>query len=95
MNPLEEIFSNVMDLNEDPYFWRETPHPRKKYDRLPANAKSSAEPPVAVTKLDLDMSRISNRIIAMGMWWKLRTEKMSHRNNVEEVAMFLNARYML
>ncbi|KAJ3289123.1 hypothetical protein HK104_007721, partial [Borealophlyctis nickersoniae] len=41
----------------------------------------------------LDITRITNRVIAMGLCWRHRTEKKSHRNNVDDIARFLNMRY--
>ena len=41
----------------------------------------------------LDITRITNRIIAMGMCWRQRTEKKSHRNNIDDLARFLNTRH--
>lgn len=42
---------------------------------------------------ELDITRITNRIIVMGLPWRSRSEKKSHRNNVEDLSRFLNTRY--
>ncbi|KAI8849820.1 hypothetical protein BC829DRAFT_416504 [Chytridium lagenaria] len=41
----------------------------------------------------LDITRITNRIMACGLCWKHRTEKKSHRNNIDDMALFLNTRF--
>lgn len=80
------------------------PHSRRK--SLPASHHSSLEmltdhaisyPPTFVppllSKVDLDMTRISDRIVTISQCWKHRTEKLSCRNNVNEMFAFLNSRY--
>ncbi|TPX32548.1 hypothetical protein SmJEL517_g04398 [Synchytrium microbalum] len=42
---------------------------------------------------NLDVTRITNRVLACGLPWKNRSEKKSRRNNVEELGVFLTARY--
>ena len=42
---------------------------------------------------DLDVTRITNRLVACGLPWRQRTERGSRRNNVEDLARFLNFRY--
>jgi hypothetical protein len=42
---------------------------------------------------DLDMTRLTDRILVMGSVWKQRTEKGSRRNNLNDVGRFLNTRY--
>jgi hypothetical protein len=41
----------------------------------------------------LDVTRITNRVIACGLCWTQRTERKSHRNNIGDLALFLNTRY--
>ncbi|TPX46130.1 hypothetical protein SeMB42_g00757 [Synchytrium endobioticum] len=41
----------------------------------------------------LDITRITNRVLACGLPWKNRSEKGSRRNNVQELGVFLTARY--
>lgn len=45
------------------------------------------------SKIDLDITRISDRIIVISQCWRHRTEKKSFRNNVHEMAIFLETRY--
>ena len=40
----------------------------------------------------LDVTRVSDRLLVMGRAWSHRTDKESHRNNVNELATVLNAR---
>lgn len=42
---------------------------------------------------DLDINRISDRLIVSGMFWNNRTERMSFRNNIEQAAEFLKQKY--
>ncbi|KAJ3118312.1 hypothetical protein HDU96_002469 [Phlyctochytrium bullatum] len=41
----------------------------------------------------LDLTRITNRILAAGLPWKNRTDRKGHRNNAEDLALFLNTRF--
>lgn len=60
-----------------------------------ADREVTVERPRELVQLahSLDISRISDRLIAMGSVWKQRTEKLSNRNNYLDVASFLNTRY--
>jgi hypothetical protein len=42
---------------------------------------------------ELDICRITSSLIVSGTCWRQRTERLSHRNNVSDMAAFLNARY--
>jgi hypothetical protein len=42
---------------------------------------------------ELDITRITDRILAMGMCWKNRTERKSCRNNTDEAAHYLSATF--
>lgn len=44
-----------------------------------------------ITKLDL--TRITDRVLALGMCWRQRSDKRSRRNNVDDLARFMNTRY--
>ncbi|KAJ1556897.1 hypothetical protein HK405_001470, partial [Cladochytrium tenue] len=39
-----------------------------------------------LTASTLDLTRITNRIIASGLCWRQRTERKSHRNNIEDLS---------
>ena len=41
----------------------------------------------------LDLTRITNRIIASGLPWKKKTERASHRNNIDDLSKFLDTRF--
>lgn len=83
-----------------------SPTPRSATDLLGESAKQPVPPPRTVsvkrrlsnsTLADswksLDLTRITDRVMAMGMLWKQRTERSSHRNNLDEVALLLNHRW--
>jgi hypothetical protein len=40
---------------------------------------------------ELDITRINDRLYVAGMLWSRRTEKQSNRNNVEDVANWVNS----
>lgn len=49
--------------------------------------------PKIILKLELDITRISNRILVMGRAWHHRTLQSSHCNNIDELGIFLQTRY--
>lgn len=46
-----------------------------------------------LVKFDLDISRISNRLLVMGRCWSRRTDKAAHRNNIDDLSTLLNTKY--
>ena len=78
----------------------------KPNKKLPANSSTTPSKSTSVSKrrqeedqeLDdvmhnLDVTRLSSRLLLMGMLWKHRSEKRSHRINVDELSKVLNGRY--
>lgn len=53
---------------------------------------AKVEVPTAIAKMDLDITRISNRLLVMSRCWTHRSDKDSHRNNIDELSLFLNTR---
>jgi hypothetical protein len=89
-------FSDLLELSEDPFYIAPGHTNVSKLGNFLRSAKSQEEiNPVIekLRKLNLDITRISNRILVMGRCWTYRTDKAACRNNVEEIACFLNARY--
>lgn len=41
----------------------------------------------------LDLTRLTEKFMLMGLPWKHRTEKRSHRNNINDLAQLLNSRF--
>jgi len=87
-------------LYHDPFYEEEERFPDYGSSELKSQHMDSKPSPTLPTdpafiKLakSLDIKRITNRVIAMGMCWRNRTESKSHRNNVDEMAKFLNTRY--
>lgn len=84
---------DLLELTPDPYF---PDHgPTKKIQSF-LKISDSSKPDLVLeklTKLNLDLTRISNRILVMGRCWNYRTDREACRNNIEEAACFLNARY--
>lgn len=80
---------NLLELTSDPLF-KEGPQAGK---RSGATASGNLSPTLAtLKKLDLDITRISDRLLVMGRTWTHGTDKASHRNNISELSQFLNAR---
>ena len=42
---------------------------------------------------ELDVTRITDRLLAIGMIWKRRSERKSCRNNLDDLAKLLNGKY--
>ncbi|KAJ3307681.1 hypothetical protein HDU76_004444, partial [Blyttiomyces sp. JEL0837] len=78
-----------------PMFWSQTRIPVSKV-LGPSNTPQiplPKDPTFRKMASTLDLTRITNRIIASGLCWRQRTERKSHRNNIDELAWFLNTRY--
>lgn len=81
---------NLLELTPDPLFKEGLQTAGKKSG---TTASECLSPTLAgLTKLDLDITRISNRLLVMGRTWTHGTDKASHRNNIGELSQFLNAR---
>jgi hypothetical protein len=77
-------FASILPLTYNPVF-------DDNSSRLSSWFSSSGLSPDTDTEnsCSLDIDRITDRILAMGMCWKNRTEKLSRRNNINEAAAFL------
>lgn len=71
---------NLLELTPDTFF-QDTPIP----------AQGNLSP--TLLNIELDITRISNRILVMGRCWPHRTDKEAHRNNIDELCLFLNSKY--
>lgn len=79
---IDPHFTNLLDISPDHF-----------YSIATTNTSSKSHVPKIVHSLDLDITRISDRIIVMGRCWNHRTDKATFRNNINEIALFLNTRY--
>lgn len=98
----EQPLKDLLDLKPDPFFpEKEQGTASKKLSFLKVSDPNATTPSTQredliveqLTKLNLDLTRISDRILVMGRCWMYRTDREACRNNIEEVACFLNARY--
>lgn len=76
-----ENLGNLLELSHDPHF-RDLPASSPREPRA-----GNPPPPV---NADLDISRISNRLLVMGRCWNHRTDREAHRNSIDDLARFLN-----
>ena len=66
---------------------------------LKRHTSLSTKPPnqilqdMKILENSLDLTYITDRILAMGQIWTNRTEKKSHRNNEHDLATFLNLKF--
>lgn len=84
---------DLLELSHDPYFPDQGPS--KKIQSF-LKITDPSKPDLILeklTKLNLDLTRVSSRILVMGRCWNYRTDREACRNNVDEAACFLNARY--
>lgn len=96
LGPENSLFPNLLDCSPDPFFPERDHAPPKKLAFLKVTEpprQDSNNLPEKMAKLNLDLTRISNRILVMGRCWNYRTDREANRNNLEESACFLNARY--
>ena len=84
----ENPYITLLTLTYDPYYRQEYDF----HDSIESQARSQIVPP-DIQALDLDITKISDRLIAMGQPWRYRTEKLSRKNNIEDVSHFLSTRY--
>lgn len=93
---LRNEFNEQSLLTRDPFFQDSAffpPFPGSPsflYGTLPPAPKDSR-----LLKLisQIDMTRITNRLIIAGLFWKEKTDKTSKRNNLGDGATFLNQRF--
>lgn len=52
-----------------------------------------SDPEFSKISRELDITRITNRLIVSGLPWKNRSEIGSNRNSIEDLSRFLNVRY--
>ncbi len=91
---------DVLALTHDEYFPNEN-HNMHHHSHHNSNDPSTAsqqhqqQPSASVRKIakDLDISRITPRLLACGQMWKQRNERLSNRNNIDDIARFLHHRY--
>lgn len=84
-----EGLANLLELSPDPLFKEGLQPGGKPAMATPGNLSPAL---ATLTRLDLDITRISNRLLVMGRTWTHGTDRSSHRNNIGELAQFLNAR---
>lgn len=85
---LHEHLNDLLELSDDPYFPPLEPSSPKGGHKESREALSPT-----IKKIDLDMTRVSNRLLVSSRFWDHKTDKEGHRNNTHETATFLNARY--
>lgn len=85
-----ENLQNLLEISHEPCF-----RDMSAYHSHPDNKNTSGSSSSQVATLDLDITRVSNRLLVMGRCWTHRTDKDSHRNNIDDLALFLNVRYVL
>lgn len=95
---VEAAFQKVLELSADPLFPDRPSGPSKKLSFLKTadSTSGSKEKDVVkekLLKMNLDLTRVSNRLLVMGRCWAYRTDREGCRNNADEVACFLGARY--
>lgn len=92
----QNSFSDLLELSEDPFYTvpgHTSVSKRGSFLRQTTSQEEISPFVEKLRKLNLDITRISDRILVMGRCWTYRTDKAACRNNIEEIACFLNARY--
>ncbi|KAI9206006.1 uncharacterized protein BJ171DRAFT_580080 [Polychytrium aggregatum] len=87
-------------LTHDDYFPEKKRHPRfDPYNNnpyvlgsVPPNRHPS-DPGFRRIMTGVDIIRITNRVLVMGLPWMYRSERTNRRNNIGDIAVFLNTRY--
>jgi len=77
-------------LTNDPFFPERTHFPHGNDSLIPPLPNDRYFQSI---KNNLDITRITDRLLVMGSVWKNITEKRSARNNIDEVAYFIKTRY--
>lgn len=101
MDGLGVEFHDLLQTSPDPYYDEpKTLHSKNPLAFLKATDPSKSSEDLhedmvvqKLRKLKLDITRISDRLLVIGRCWNYRTDQEACRNNIEEVACFLNARY--
>lgn len=88
----EKILQDLLELSPDPFFPEKDQGKKLGFLKLNDPSKSNVVLE-KLTRMNLDLTRISNRVLVMGRCWAYRTDREAHRNNLDEIACFLNARY--
>lgn len=75
-------------------FYQNDADPKATTDQRRKSAENlKISPKLQKIVQNLDITRITNRLIVCGLPWRQRTERGSRRNNVDDLATFLNFRY--
>lgn len=77
-------------LTFDPFFPERTHFPHGNDSLIPPLPNDRYFQSI---KNNLDITRITDRLVVMGSVWKNITEKRSARNNIDEISYFIKARY--
>ena len=80
-------------LDHDEFYRTDTDPAALTNQRRKSGSNLPVSPKFRKIVNDLDVTRITNRLVACGLPWRQRTERGSRRNNVEDLARFLNFRY--